>query len=404
MEVIEGNIFIDGRVRKASIGIEDGKIVAVKKTLYGKTRSYRHMLILPSGLDIHVHFREPGMEYKEDFSTGSQAAAMAGVTFVMDMPNNVPPIINGEAFKRKLELIKGKAWVDYDIYAGVAKKLVEEARAYKLYLSHDNEIFLDYEHLPDLLKEIKKRNKILAVHAEDRGCIKRKGKNLKEYDMNSPVKCEVEAIKKLIEINEEINAKLHICHVTNEQAASIINSRASFGVTLHHILFSNTSKFVREAMGKVNPPLRSEEERKKLFNMVVRGKIPIMESDHAPHTIEEKESFEDAKAGIPGVDALLPYMLYMVKERILSLKTFVKMLSENPAKLMNINKGEIKEGRDADFIVVDLKKVKKIKPLSKCGWSVYEGMKAVYPYQVWMRGEMVVDDGELVGEARGRRA
>ncbi len=404
MEVIEGNIFIDGRVRKASIGIEDGKIVAVKKTLYGKTRSYRHMLILPSGLDIHVHFREPGMEYKEDFSTGSQAAAMAGVTFVMDMPNNVPPIINGEAFKRKLELIKGKAWVDYDIYAGVAKKLVEEARAYKLYLSHDNEIFLDYEHLPDLLKEIKKRNKILAVHAEDRGCIKRKGKNLKEYDMNSPVKCEVEAIKKLIEINEEINAKLHICHVTNEQAASIINSRASFGVTLHHILFSNTSKFVREAMGKVNPPLRNEEERKKLFNMVVRGKIPIMESDHAPHTIEEKESFEDAKAGIPGVDALLPYMLYMVTERILPLKTFVKMLSENPAKLMNINKGEIKEGRDADFIIVDLKKVKKIKPLSKCGWSVYEGMKAVYPYQVWMRGEMVVDDGELVGEARGRRA
>ncbi len=404
MEVIEGNAFIKGKIRRASIGIEDGKIVAIKKTLYGKTRNYGNMLIMPAAIDIHVHFREPGMEYKEDFHTGSMAAALAGVTFIMDMPNNVPAITTEEAFRKKLELVRKKSWVDYDIYAGAGKKLIENANAYKIYLSGDNEIFMEYEELASMLRKIKREDKILAIHAEDRNCISRKGRNLMEYDMNSPIKCEISAIKKIIELNERIGAKIHICHVTNVEAVKILNSSStSFGVTLHHILFSTSSKFRREAMGKVNPPLRAEEERKRLFKAVSGGEVPIMESDHAPHTLDEKKDFEDAKAGMPGVDAMLPIMLYMVKEERLSLKTLVRMVSENPAKLMNVNKGAIEEGKDADFIIVDFNRIEKIKPLSKCGWSPYEGMNAIYPYQVWMRGEMLVDNGQLIGEARGER-
>ena len=164
MEVIEGKAFIKGRLRKAAIGIEDGKIVAIKKVLYGKTRNYGNMLILPSGVDIHVHFRQPGYEYKEDFSTGSKAALLAGITCVVDMPNNRPAIVTDEAFKEKLRRIKDRSYVDYALYAGLTENLVKEANLYKLYMSGDNEIFVDYDLLEEMLKNIDiERDRVKAV-------------------------------------------------------------------------------------------------------------------------------------------------------------------------------------------------------------------------------------------------
>jgi len=404
VEVIEGKAFIKGRLRDANIGIENGKIVKIKKVLYGKAHNYKGMVILPAAIDIHVHFREPGYEYKEDFYTGSKAALLSGVTFVADMPNNNPLIVDDTTFKEKLNKIKRKAWVDYGLYAGISKKLVRDANLYKLYLSHDNDIFVGYDELKNLFQKIKEKNALLAIHAEDENCIKREGKNLVEYEKNSPVECEIKAVKKIVEINKEIKARLHICHVTSPETARILNkSKTSFGVTLHHILFSYKSKFKREAMGKVNPPLRSEEEREKLFKMVAKGKVPIMESDHAPHAIEEKNGFQEAKAGMPGVDALLPIMLYMVKMGKIKLGNLVRMVSENPARLIGINKGKIEVGKDADFIIIDFNDVKKMKALSKCGWSCYEGMNAIYPYHVWLRGEIVMENGEVIGEPTGRR-
>ena len=305
---------------------------------------------------------------------------MAGVTFVADMPNNKPLIVNDDSFKEKLNKIKGRAWIDYGLYAGVSKNLVKEATLYKLYLSHDNDIFVEYEELPDLLKKIKEKGALLAIHAEEEKCIKREGGTLEEYEKNSPIECEIKAVEKILKA-----------------------SKTSFGVTLHHILFSYKSRFKKDAMGKVNPPLRSEGERKNLYRMVMNGKIPVLESDHAPHTIEEKENFDDAKPGMPGVDALLPVMLYFVKIGRVKLKKLVRMVAENPARLMGIDKGSISVGRDADFIIVDFNNVGKVRALSKCGWSCYEGMNAIYPRYVWMRGEIVVEDGEIVGEPRGMR-
>jgi len=403
VEVVEGKAFINGKIRKASIGIENGKIVAIKKILYGKTRSYRG-LIFPSGIDVHVHFREPGYEYKEDFFTGSRAAAQAGVTAIFDMPNNKPAIMNSETFREKIEKIRHKAWVDYGLYAGVSKDMVKRANLFKLYLSGDNEIFVDYDELPSLFKKIKERNAILAIHAEDKDCVNRAGKNLKEYEKNSPIECEEKAVKRIIKANKDIKAKLHICHVTSKETAELLlKNKISFGVTLHHILFSHESQFKKIAMGKVNPPLRDERTRKKLFGMVMKGKIPIIESDHAPHSIEEKENFEIAPAGMPGVDALLPIMLYFVKKGMISLKNLYKMVAGEPAKLMEINKGAIAVGKDADFIVIDFKKVEKVKALSKCGWNAYEEMSAVYPIHVWMRGNEIVENGMPVGEPMGER-
>ncbi|RLF47009.1 MAG: dihydroorotase [Thermoplasmata archaeon] len=399
MDVICGRIYRDG-LTEACIGIEDGRIVEIKKDLHGRKKDYGDAIIFPAAIDIHVHFREPGFEYKEDFFTGSKAAALSGVTCVLDMPNNKPAILTKNDFEAKVRKIKDKACIDYGLYAGIREKAEKmDCIAYKTFLSKDNEIFCSPDKLEEILKEVKQTGKPLAVHAEMEECIEHeKAEDLRKHERNRRIECELEALKKIVSINEKIGVKLHICHITTANSVDLLKEKASFGVTPHHLLFSYESKFKNEAMGKVNPPLRSEEERKKLFKKFVNGEISILESDHAPHLLQEKENFATAPSGMPGVDALFPIMLYMVKEGKINTDLLYKMACENPAKFFGINKGSIEVGRDADFIVIDFKDVGKIKALSKCGWSSYEGMPCIYPKHVYLRGEKIVEDGEFIGE------
>ena len=398
MPVICGKVYLRELIN-ACIKFEEGKIIDIKKDIAGKKVDYGNAIIFPSAIDVHVHFREPGFEYKEDFFTGTKAAVIAGITCVLDMPNNKPAIVSKKTFDEKVKKIKNKACIDYALYAGIKDKVEEmDCIAYKIFLSADNEMFCPPDKLKDILQNVKKMGKPVAIHAELEDCISReKAKNLEEHNMMRVKKCEVEGVKKILEINSQINAKIHFCHITTKQAAELINKKASFGVTLHHLLFSTQSKFRMEALGKVNPPLRNEETRRKLYNEFSSGKIPILESDHAPHLMEEKADFIFAPSGMPGVDALLPVMLYKVKRGEITLDMLHKMVCENPAKFFGINKGSIEIGKDADFIVIDFKKIDKIKPLSKCGWSCYEGMPCIYPKDVYLRGEKIVEDGEFIG-------
>ena len=404
MPVICGKAYL-GKLVNACIKFEGGKIIDIKKDIAGEKIDYGNAVIFPSAIDVHVHFREPGFEYKEDFFTGTKAAAIAGVTCILDMPNNEPAIISKKAFDEKVKKIKNKACIDYALYGGIKDKVEEmDCIAYKIFLSRDNEMFCSLNKLKEVLENVKKQGKPLAIHAELEDCISReKAKNLEEHNRNRAKQCEIEAVKKVLEINSQVNTKIHFCHITTWQSAELINKEASVGVTLHHLLFSAESKFKIEAFGKVNPPLRNEEIRKKLYNEFLAGKIPILESDHAPHLLEEKEDFVSAPSGMPGVDALLPIMLYKIKKREISLDLLHKMVCENPARFFGINKGSIEIGKDADFIVIDFKKIDKIKPLSKCGWSCYEGVPCIYPKAVYLRGEKIVEDGEFIGDkGKGR--
>ena len=401
MDYICGQIY-DGEIRHACIGIEDGKIAEIRKTAppMARIRDYGDAIILPAAIDIHVHFREPGSIYKEDFFTGSRAAAIAGVTCVMDMPNNRPAILSAEKFNEKARIVAKKACVDYGLYAGVNKEGYEcDCAGYKTFLSADNEIFCSPDWMERLLIFIKKVDKPLAIHAEIEDCIERKkAENLREHGRRRRKECEIEGIKKILEINEKIGAKVHFCHVTLGEAVDLIGNRASFGSTLHHLLFSTESRFTYEAMGKTNPPLREERERRKLYERFQQGRIPILESDHAPHLIEEKEEFESAPSGMPGVDAMLPIMLDMVRDGKVEMEAMLNMMGRNPAKLFGLNKGAVETGRDADLIIVDFSVEHKIKPLSKCGWSAYEGMKCIYPMDVYLRGERIVESHEFIGK------
>lgn len=401
--VIEGKAFINGGIKKCCIGIEEGKIVSIKKILHGKKHyDCGDALIFPAAIDVHVHFRDPGMTEKEDFFTGTRAAAYGGISCIFDMPNTKPPAIRREDLEKKVRIARKKACVDFAFYGGIGKgtnvaSLAKICKAFKIYLCKSNEIFIPMEKLKDVLRRVKKTGKILAIHAEDEKCLIRgKANDLAEYEKRRPIKCEISALHQIIKSNEEIGVPLHICHISSLQGIEIAHKKASIGITPHHMLLSSSSSFPLPAMGKVNPPLRNDDERKKLWNAMKNGMISIIESDHAPHLLQEKERFQDAPPGMPGVDAMLPILLFMVKKEKISLSLIHSLMCSNPARIFGIKKGKIEVGRDADILVIKFKE-KKIVSHSKCGWSCYEGWKGIYPSHFWLRGERIIEEGEFTG-------
>ena len=211
-------------------------------------------------------------------------------------------------------------------------------------------------------------------------------------------------------INTKKTEKLHICHLSSVEGLEQLKNRPtniSCGVTPHHLLFSYMDKLSPQEKFKVNPPLRSNIDKTSLFNSLKNGTIDILESDHAPHSIDDKEkTFENAPSGIPGVETMYPLFLYLVKKEIFPINRLISAVCEKPAQILNIKKGCIKIGYDADFIVVDLKNDTKIDEQylhSKCGWSPFNGWCAVFPETLFIRGEKVIEYYEIqVSQGYGR--
>lgn len=402
--VISGRAYVDGTVRRTRIAIQDGRISAIGRHVQGEPLvDAGESLIFPAAIDCHVHFREPGMTHKEDFFTGTRAAALGGVTTVLDMPNTQPPTITPEAVTEKLRLVQSKACVDFGLYGGIGpgsdiQAMAPHCAAFKIYMSGDNDIYVPPESLPDVLAQVKEVGKVLAFHAELRDCVDHStSTSLAEHQHHRPVDCEVRAVKAVLRANAGVKAPVHFCHLSSAAALGLLpRPQTTAGVTPHHLVLSARHSFTLPAMGKVNPPLRDEPERRALFDLVAEGRATLLESDHAPHTREEKQDFASAPCGLPGVDALLPLTMCAVNRGELPLSLAHRLLCAAPARRFGLNKGHIAVGRDADLVVLDREE----KPLvshSKCGWTPYEGMMGVYPRQVFMRGQQIVDEGRFVG-------
>ncbi len=386
----EGRFFIGNELVEACVEIDEqsGKITKIKKSMDGceKIRG----VILPGAVDLHVHFREPGYEYKEDFYSGTLSAAYGGVTFVADMPNTNPRVIGKNEFMEKLKIVSVKANVDFTLYGEVSEyteNLESETRFFKWYMYERESVKLP-------------KKGFISVHAELRNCIGN-ANNLKDYDYARPEKCEVRAIRKLL----DFKGKFHIAHISSIDSVDMCKiGRFTCEVTPHHIFLHRDMEL--GTFGKVNPPLRAKWISKKLWELLIEGRIDIVASDHAPHTIEEKEDeFENSPPGIPEVETYIPIFLYLVKIGKISLKRLVEITAESPARIAGIDKGKIAVNLDGDFIAVDFSDVKRIRLRDlhyKCNWTPYEGHNAVYPHTVVLRGEKIIEDGEFIAEKMGK--
>jgi dihydroorotase len=413
-------LLLEGEVIEAELAITDGRISKIAKDIRADNRLNAHgLLVLPGAIDVHVHFRDPGMTYKEDWYSGSCAAAAGGVTTVIDHPNTIPPTTTVRSLETKLEAAK-KSIVDFCINAGVVEGAELEA-LWRAGITAFGEIFMaestgkmcvDDEVFFNALKIIAQLGGIACVHAEDERSIKERIKKLRNktdpsaYSSSRPNECEVCAIARAIQLANAANSRLHICHISTKDGLHLLEKNVTCEVTPHHLFFTEKDWDRLGTLGKMNPPLRGEVDRQALW-AGLQSRIDIIASDHAPHTEDEKDQdIWDAPAGVPGVETSLPLMLHAVRAGRISLQRLIELIAVNPARVFGLErKGGIKVGNDADLVFVDFRDVTPIKAEnmhSKAGWTPFEGMDAIFPEMTMVRGETVFDGGVVSEKGYGR--
>ncbi|MGD1059840.1 MAG: dihydroorotase [Methanomassiliicoccales archaeon] len=411
--VIGGRAYLKGKLQPVDIAIEGGKIIEVKKSIRGGEDriDYGDSIVLPSAIDVHTHMRDPGMTRKEDFATGTISAACGGVTCIFDMPNTNPPTIRRDDMQDKKSTASQKAWVDYGLFGGTTPdsnmfRIGLEVVGFKVYMgSTTGDMLLTEDRdIARVLDTAKKLGKVVSVHAEDqRMLVKKEEGTLRDHDEARPVSAELSAIARLAKLAN--GAKVNVCHVTCRE---VLDAAKAVGFTVeatpHHMLLDRSMK--GGAYLKVNPPLRTKKEADGLLTAFTGGEVDMLATDHAPHTIEEKEEdFTQAPSGVPGVETSIPMMMALVKKDVVPLPVLIKASAERPAEIFGLNKGTIAAGMDADLNVFDMRQVSIISVRrlhSKCGWTPYNGREAIFPRATFLRGMMLTEDGSIVGERTGR--
>jgi dihydroorotase len=257
--------------------------------------------------------------------------------------------------------------------------------------------------LQGILRGAEASKKLVAVHAEDPAKFRAgKVRGLEDHAAARPKEAEASAVNWLASVRG--NMRVHVAHVTCVEAIDAVPAGFTCEATPHH-LFLDSSRPLG-GLGKVNPPLRSPTDRAALWDAFRKGRIDIVASDHAPHTLDEKHvPFDEAPAGVPGVATSFPLLMRRTRAGEIDLARLVATMATRPAEILGLAKGTIDIGRDADLVVVDPRSSAPIRARRlryKCGWTPFEGMEACFPSTVYLRGEPVVEDGEPVAEDRGR--
>ena len=410
--VIEGRAFYKGKLQSLCIGVEKGRIVAVKKMLKGERHlDFGERVILPGAIDSHTHMREPGMTRKEDFASGTLSAAFGGVTCIFDMPNTKPATLTHENVEEKKVIASRKAWTDFGLFGGCSdssdpSRIATDVVGFKIYMSSTtgNILLSEDPGIRRSLDFIRPFDKVVSVHAEDEHLMANgQEQSPKDHDRNRPDKAEAKAIARLSSLG--MNNRVNVCHVTSRLGIeALATTNFSAEATPHHMLLDfNRSK---TGYAKVNPPLRRKDDREAVLKAFVEGKIGILASDHAPHTIEEKEQdFSAVPSGCPGVETSFPLMLALTKHEHLPLARLINAACERPAELFGLNKGTIEVGKEADLAIYDPRQVVQVdskKLHSKCGWTLFDGFEAIFPQAVFLRGNLIIEEDTLVGERVGR--
>ncbi|WP_132059158.1 dihydroorotase [Halorussus amylolyticus] len=411
MLTIRNATLADGRECDVRIDTDAGRIAGVGSTLTeaGEVIDATGKLVLPGAIDAHVHFREPGFPHKETWETGSKSAAAGGVTTVVDQPNTDPPTVDGDSFDLKADLA-AKSYVDYGINGGVTPDWDPDELFDRPVLAL-GEVFLadstgDMGIEEPLFREAVERAadeyRVVTVHAEDADLFSEDAteRGPDDYDAWSAYRtpeAEVAAVERACEIGADADARIHIAHTsTPEGIDAAVEGGATCEVMPHHLFLSRDDYDDLGTFGRMNPPLRSEEHRKAVFERVADGTVDIVATDHAPHTREEKDaSVWDAPSGVPGVETMLPLLLEEARNGNLSYERVRDLTAANPADVFGLaRKGRIEQGLMADLVIVDPDASREIRGddlHAKCGWTPFEGMSGVFPELTMVRGSVVYD-------------
>ena len=424
------HIVTDGKTVKGDILIEGNYIKEINDSISAKSADV-HVLdaegkyVLPGAIDDQVHFREPGLTQKANIETESRAAIAGGITSFIEMPNTNPQTTTVEKLEEKFDIAAKTSYANYSFMFGGTNDNLEEilkvdpksVAGLKLFLGSSTGNMLVDD--PAVLEKIfKSTDMVISVHCEDEATIK---KNLQEhidkFGDDIPLKyhpiirseeaCYISSSRAL-ELAKKTGARLHVFHVSTGKETNLFSNKIPLKdkkitaeVCIHHLWFSDEDYDKKGTLIKWNPAVKTKEDRDQLWEALLDDRIDVIATDHAPHTIEEKNNvYTKAPSGGPLVQHAIPAMLEMYHKGKISIEKVVEKMCHNPAILFQVEKrGYVKEGYFADLVLVDLNNpwtVKKDNILYKCGWSPFEG--ATFKSRIthtFLNGALVYQNGKF---------
>ena len=435
--ILNATVVNEGEQKEYDVLIEKGRIARIDKNLQHISANTvidaSNLHLMPGMIDDQVHFREPGLTHKADIGTESAAAVAGGTTSFMEMPNVSPPTTDSDALKKKFEIAKKKSHANFSFYLGATNNNLDEILSVDTNLCCGIKVFMGASTGNLLVDNVKSLEKIfnqapilVATHCEDNQTItqnfsearKRYGKDIPVTEhpvIRSEEACYLSS-SFAVELAKKNNTNLHVLHLTTEKELElfsdhpITSKRITAEACVHHLWFSEESYLDKGSLIKCNPAIKKPTDRQALLNAVNAGKIDIIATDHAPHTIEEKEKdYSESPAGIPLVQHALLSLLDHYHNGTFKLEKIVQMISHNPALGYCVkDRGFIREGYFADIVLFDLKQttsVSKTNLLYKCGWSPFEGHQFRSKISsTFVNGVLAFDGNQVVSEIGNAKA
>ncbi len=434
LAVINGLLVDSQSIYPGVLYIREGKIVGITQSLENhppKVIDAHGLYILPGAIDGHVHMMDPGYTDREDFTTGTRAAARGGVTTVIDHHRTVPQVFGTKELLGKKEYLKTRSIVDFGLLAGLSltnlknlKGLWEAgALGFKGFTCelHEADALLS-GNLMEILDEIRPFNGIALFHCEDDSLLKKKEEQLRKQGRKDPLsvaewrspEAEELAVRTLLYAARKTGARVAVAHTSLPSLVLELAAARAQGICIYtetcaqYLYLTEEDLKAKGPFAKFTPPPRKKEEVEKMWWCAANGLIDMVNSDHCPYPYGDKEAgVQDiwlAPFGIPGVETAALILLDLVSQKLLTLQQVAYLRSERPAMIYGLTgqKGSLRVGCDADLILVDLKRkvvFDNAKVVSKCGWTPYHGREVTGDVVLTLvRGKIVMEEGKVIGE------
>jgi dihydroorotase len=420
-------VVLPGGIERVSVVVENGQIAEIDAALQlstDETVDASGLHLLPGVIDDQVHFREPGLTHKEDLSTASRACAKGGVTTFLEMPNTKPPATTQARLNEKLELANAKSLVNYGFYIGATTDNVDDLKnaertpGIKIFIgSSTGDLLVDEQ---DALERIFAGTTLpITAHCEDESIVRANAARLAgttdvaDHSRIRDHAAALQATRRAIDLAFRHRHRFHVLHVSTAAETHLLADHRGLitgEACPHHLLFSKDDYARLGTLVQMNPSIKTREDNAELWRALISGRLQVIATDHAPHTLEEKrQPYPASPSGLPAVENSLALMLNEVNRARCTLEQVARWMSDAPARVWDIiGKGRIAVGYDADLVLVDLNLTQTVlneQQITKSGWSPWHGEQLTgWPVRTWVMGHEVYHRGKFNTDRRGREA